>query len=364
MSYKWSQEEQAFLAALYLDGHNSETIAEAFATKFKSKTQNFYPRTVEAIEKKMRTLEQTQTDFGRLQESPADVFKKIFQLQSEFKKDHEVRTVGLPSDANVKILSMSDIHFPFAREDLLNYILENHSDADICVLNGDLFEGYAFSTFAKSKRVSGLLEYRCVFDFVKLCSETFSQVVLVDGNHDIRVSRYLSDNKLEREVTQILRPNLMARIANGEELDPYGTLIKKWDFDNVTYQTSESWYVKIGKTIFAHPHGKGSAEPGFSVKKTMNFFANRYRSDEVDSIVIGHTHKIYKGVVNSKLLIEQGCLADAMDYAFSPKMDFGAENGMNGFAIIYQDEYGNTDFNKSGPIFLGEVLPPKKDIGI
>ena len=37
-------------------------------------------------------------------------------------------------------------------------------------------------------------------------------------------------------------------------------------------------------------------------------------------------------------------------------------HAMNGYTVIYQDKNGNTNFNKSHVVYLGSVLPPKKEI--
>ena len=367
MNYKWSLEELHLLKRLRAT-MNAKEISLEFSKRLKNKALGFRAeRTPDAIHKKCQR-ENITKESCRDYNSKNNPYIKRIQLLNEMQAKYQapslVRTRGLVGEDNIarKILTLSDIHFPFARNDLLKAIIEEHSDADICVLNGDIYEGYAASRWPKAKRINALIEYRCVLEFVKLCSEIFPQVYLVDGNHDIRTAANLKDSGFEKERSQVLRPNLMARIANGEVLDETGMLVDKLDFSNVHYEQRESWYVRIGKTIFAHPWNKGGAAPGYSVRKVNDFFNNRYSQDDYDSIVIGHTHKVYKGVVNSRLLIEQGCLAGLMGYAFSPRMKFGTDNGMNGYAVIYQDEAGNTDFNWSGPVFLGEVLPPKKSV--
>ena len=35
---------------------------------------------------------------------------------------------------------------------------------------------------------------------------------------------------------------------------------------------------------------------------------------------------------------------------------------MNGYAVIYQDSDGNTNFNLSTPVYLGTHVPVKKEI--
>jgi predicted phosphodiesterase len=288
----------------------------------------------------------------------AEQIKKIQAIYEEASEDYPV---GRPASTSRKILSLSDIHFPLARMDFLLDAIEDHKDADICVLNGDIFEGHMFSTFEKHKRIAAIDEYRAAFEFVSLCSEVFPVVYLVDGNHDVRTAKALARNGFETEASQIFRPNLMARLANGEFLDETGLVLEQAKFDNVIYDQRESWYLRIGRTLFAHPHGRGNGKPGGTVQTVANYFNSRYQAGAIDSVVIGHTHKFYKGVHQGQLLIEQGCMSGLMSYAHSPKMDFFG-GAVNGYAVIYQDEEGNCDFNKSGPIFQGYVMPPKKSV--
>ena len=187
--------------------------------------------------------------------------------------------------------------------------------------------------------------------------------MLTEGNHDDRAARALKGVGMGKDASQVLRPNLLARIANGERLDATGMLVEKLDFSNVLFEQRESWYVKIGKTLFIHPSTKGSANPGFTVQKWYRKFAQRYTREEFDSIVCGHTHQIYKGIWCSTMLIEQGCLAGLLAYSWKKNAIFDG-NSQNGYAVIYQDADGNTDFNLSGPIFVGEMLPPKKAAAI
>ena len=362
MSYnKWTAEEEHLLKLL-ISTNSYQEISEEFQRRVSKGIAGFSSeRTAEAIRKKCDRDNITSETFETYENN--DPFRKTFdalkKLQAKFSPDKEVRRIGL-TDGEIKIVSLSDIHFPFSRDDLLEQVIEEHKDADIFVINGDMLESYSASMFPKSKKVPMLIEYQCAFKFVKLISELVPHVVLVNGNHDARASRYMKDTGFPEDVAQVLRPDLLARIANGEELDDTGMLVQKHEFANVHYEQSESWYVKIGKTLFVHPWNRGGSAPGYTVKKVNDYFSRRYKDSDYDSVVVGHTHKLYQGIINSKLLIEQGCFADVMDYAFSPKMQYNSDNGMNGYAIIYQDKDGNTDFNKSGFKFLGEVLPPKK----
>lgn len=302
-----------------------------------------------------------------LNETQKPTLDPHWKLLQDITKKHQdsfvmnAKGIMPPTQATTKILSLSDIHFPFANTAALMQAIKDHEDADIVVLNGDILEGYIFSVFDKSKSVAALDEYNAAFAFVDLLRKRFPKVVLVDGNHDVRASRAVKAAGLSSGASQVLRPNLIARIANGERLDNTGKLIEKLNFNNVFYQANESWYVKIGKTLFIHPHGGVGSTPGSTVKKQSIRFNTRYASNEIDSIVCGHTHQIYKGIINNQLLIEQGCMAGVLAYAWEPKVEYNS-NGQTGYAVIYQDKDGNTDFNRSGPIYLGEAIPPKKSI--
>ena len=364
---KWSSAEEALCLAL-LDTHTASQISEEIYKKVSKKAAGFTERSASAVNRKCLRMGWSPSE-GWRQDVPAktvdeealqwDTIKEVITKHKTLAVNN-TRGVLDPSTITTKILSLSDIHFPFANEACLRSALTAHADADICVLNGDIFEGYAFSHFEKSKSVAALDEYRAAFAFVEMIADSFPKVILVSGNHEARASRSLKDAGL-KDASQIFRPDLLARIANGERLDETGKLIEKVDFSNVLYQQSESWYVRIGKALFIHPSGMGGGGTGAMVGKHAKRFNCRYNHDEIDTVVCGHVHKIYKGVVNNQLLIEQGCMADFLDYAWTSKAEF-LDNAQNGYAVIYQDKDGNTDFNLSGPVYLGEVLPPKKSI--
>lgn len=362
----YTEEESKLLRELLVKQVPRSEIHKEFVRAHEASREGFVVlRTLDGIKRKAARCKARRSKARRPEpktNNDQEIFDILKEIQSEYKERSVVRTVGLIPKEKIarKILSLSDIHFPFANVDYLNQAVNDHSDADIVVINGDLMDGYIFSTYEKEGKVAALKEYMAAFEFIKMLSERFPAVHLVNGNHDARISRRLKSMGFEKERSQILRPDLLARIQNGERLDENGRLVEKLDFSNVFYEQRESWYVKIGKTLFVHPWGKGSAKAGFTAQRVNDYFSTRYNPEEYDSVVVGHVHKCYKGVINSKLLIEQGCLSDLMGYSHSAQLSY-INNGMNGYAVICQDAEGNTSFNHSGFIFLGEVLPPKKD---
>jgi predicted phosphodiesterase len=355
---KWQEEEEHLLRVLRPTNSYNE-IAEEFRRRTEKKLPGHkIVRSAEAIRKKCQrddiAVEDTYTD------PYEERWELIKNLQKEYFMDAESNRTGIVDEISRKILTLSDIHFPFAMVDELDKAIELHSDADVVVINGDMLDGYAFSTYGRAKRIAALKEYRAAFEFVRRLSENFPKVVIVSGNHDRRPAKTLARNDFEKDATQILRPDLLARIANGEVLNEAGEMVEMLAFDNVVYQKYDSWYVRIGQTIFCHPDAYQGGNPGATVIRLCDYFIKRIGGDKFDSVVVGHTHRLYKGIVMNKLLIEQGAMAARMPYQH--KADLRFPHAMNGYAVIYQDSEGNTDFSNSRIYYLGSQLPPKKEI--
>ena len=355
---KWQEEEEHLLRILRSTNSYTE-IAEEFRRRFEKKLPGHRTiRTSESVRKKC--IRDNITQEAVYNDPYEERWDKIKSMQEEYFMDAESNRVGIIEEATRKILTLSDLHFPFALVDELNKAVELHKDADVVVINGDMLDGYAFSTYGRAKRIAALKEYRAAFEFIRELSERFPKVVIVSGNHDRRPAKTLARNDFEKDATQILRPDLLARIANGEVLNEAGEMVEMLAFDNVLYQKYDSWYVRIGQTIFCHPDAYQGGNPGATVTRLCDYFNKRIGGDKFDSVVVGHTHRLYKGIVMNKLLIEQGAMAARMPYQH--KSDLRFPHAMNGYAVIYQDSEGNTDFSESRIYYLGSQLPPKKEL--
>ena len=357
---KWQPEEEHLLRVLVPTNSHIE-MAEEFRRRYEKKLPGFtFLRTYDAVRKKCTREDITPEGVASYEDPFTERWDFIKELNEEYKLEAEHVSIGLVDCPTRKILSISDMHYPFALEEEIENAINDHSDADICVLGGDIMDGYAFSTFSRARRIAAIYEYMAAFELVQMCAETFPMVVLIEGNHDRRPAKTLVRSDFEKEATQILRPDLLARIANGEKINEAGELVERVEFGNVYYSQFDSWYVRIGKTVFCHPDSFFGGSIGGTAEKMLEYFDKRLGVDGFDSVVLGHSHRIMSAIVFNKLLIEQGSLSSRMPYENRSNMRY--PHSMNGYSVIYQDEEGNTDFNSSHIVYLGSEIPPKKDI--
>jgi predicted phosphodiesterase len=306
----------------------------------------------EDIEEKI-LINQTKRTVSKEALLPLSEFDAVL-LQIQEKKQHLLQAsnkrfekLGNPDKANLKILSLSDFHIPFENSDVINHALKNHGDADILVINGDLFDMYSVSKWPKNKSVLLEHEYRLVFDYIKMFSERFKEVHITKGNHDARLQSYFSSH-IDPAISFITHPDAIERISLGYNVGPSGHLDKVCDFNNVFYSSGPySWYTKIGDVIFAHPSngGKAPMRTGVGVAEYFN------EREDFSTVVVGHSHRMGCVFWRNKLVIEQGCCCLPQDYEADAKMQYGMQTF--GYATIYMNSEGRVDFDKSRPVYYG-----------
>lgn len=267
--------------------------------------------------------------------------------------DTKTRPAKAPAilKGNRKILSLSDWHIPFHRAELIEEAIHEHKDADVVVVNGDFLDMYAASTFTKHKHIPLIKEYNIGLKYIQKLSNSFPEVHLVSGNHEDRLTKMFS-KLISMDVSSLVCTDILSRLQNGEMYDTDGTVKELLPFDNVFYDQKNRFYTRIGQTLFVHP-SKYKSGPGGTVQAVASYFFGRF---PFDSVVVGHTHQAGTYHYKGHLLIEQGCLAKALEYQISPELSYGQQN--NGYAVIYQDKDGNTDKRNSRHIWCDSLPHP------
>jgi Icc-related predicted phosphoesterase len=235
-----------------------------------------------------------------------------------------------------KVLSLSDLHSPFINFKACNKALLDNQDADILVLNGDVYDGYAMSHFDKIKDVNFDVELAKVEKFLEVVTKMFKLVVWVGGNHDLyRFEKFVAKNCGGMK-------DFIMKNAN-----PMEYLAKK--FNNVIV-VPHNW-VEIGDVIFSHPEDFANAELKTVVDTDVRLRSIRQFIPNPDyrAVVIGHTHQLGKVVKNGILLAEQGCMCHLYDYKFQRP----AKNSwVTGYAVVEYDENMKVIFNKTNMITI------------
>lgn len=260
-------------------------------------------------------------------------FCMIPQKVAKLKELHTTLTEMKPK----KILSLSDLHAPNIDFAAVEEAVKNNLDADMCLLNGDVFDGQALSSFDKMKEFDIEVELNQVFQLLDVLTEKFAYVVWVGGNHDMaRFNKFVMKN-----FGPSMRDFVMKR------LNPMDYIAEK--YDNLIIVPHD--WVQIGDVLFAHLHNFSSVEMKTVVTVNDIFNALRLSLPEPNyrALIIGHTHHMGWLIKNGVLLAEQGCLCFDMDYRFNKPTKIRWETG---YAIIEFDDNMKAKFNDTKIIHI------------
>lgn len=230
-----------------------------------------------------------------------------------------------------KILSLSDLHSPFINFSACNKALLDNQDADILVLNGDVYDANAMSHFDKIKDVDFELELSKVEKLLDVVTKMYECIVWVGGNHDmLRFEKFVAKNCGGMK-------NFFLKNAN-----PMEYLAKK--YNNVII-VPHNW-VQIGDVIFGHPEEFSSTEMKTVVNASERFQSIKHLMPEPNyrAVIIGHTHQVGSLIKNDKLLIEQGSLCHVYDYKFQKP---SKNKWQLGYAVVMFDDDMKVIFNET-----------------
>lgn len=254
----------------------------------------------------------------------------------------EADSVGTKVDK--RILSLSDLHIPFNLP--LDTVKNYAGKVDVLVLNGDIEDCQSCSKFPKKYRVdvtTEMIETRqFIIDLVHILQP--KEVVVVKGNHEHRMGRYLSD-RLNEDLMNLMPDTPMDLIINDgfknrDRLNKtetwYSPLTEVFADEGVSISYTGEWWRRVGNTIFAHPltYSSGMLK---TTEKAVEYFL-RVEKD-FDTIVLGHTHKLGSYIQGNVRMYEQGCLCDLNKLTYNDGL-LTIPN-QNGFIYLCQDKDGN-----------------------
>lgn len=264
--------------------------------------------------------------------------------------------VGNPVGATQKVLTISDLHIPFINKYVIEHAIENHRDAQVLVINGDLFDNYLVSKWPKDKIILLQWEYQIAIRWIKFFAEIFPNVVLVCGNHDQRSIKHFA-SQIDPVASFLVSADMLDRLAQGYDFTEEGYFEQVHHLPNVHYNRGlMNWYTVQGKTVFVHPLKGFSTVPGATSLKWSKYFQDR---EDYQCLVMAHTHRQSHLYRKNRLLLEQGCCCLPMEYEVN---GHGTMDGqIFGYATVEMDKVGNVDFDNSKTHYVGTGSPVKID---
>jgi predicted phosphodiesterase len=238
----------------------------------------------------------------------------------------------------IKVLYLADLHIPFTMYKEVTGIVNRNLDADIVVINGDLFDLFAVSKFAKDKEVALRRELAEGREFLEFLARRFKDIVITEGNHERRLKSYIR-SVIPPDIQFLFPDDVIKMVVDGETLG-------KEELENV--HVVGSWWFKLFDTIFAHPDNYSSANLK-TVQNTSEYFTI-IKNISHRACIIGHTHRAGKLVNGEVLLMETGCLCHDMDYHNGS--NFTRTKWTRAYATMVIEANGEIDFNKSDVVFV------------
>lgn len=255
----------------------------------------------------------------------------------------------------LKILVVPDLHAPFHNREAVAAMLEREKDADICVLMGDIGDGYSLSRFLKYDTVPYEQELASVTVLLQTFSERFPIVRVVEGNHD--------GPRLEKQLLERLSKDMVAAVRSmtGGTLDPIEALCRRFpNIERVSPQTKNGhkakWMTKIGDAVFTHAEAF-SRVPGATLRRVEEWltdFEQVVNIEDFRVVIQAHTHQLsWLPWKSDRLLIECGCLCETAGYMISPRL--GGRPQRVGYVVLHQVD-GKTDVNATRVVWLEPEL--------
>lgn len=260
-----------------------------------------------------------------------------------------------------KIVVASDFHVPFHHGESVSELFRRESDADVCIVGGDLMDFYSVSRFMKYEKVDVLDELAATSLMIEQLASTFPKVVIIEGNHDRpRFEKALRSN-LEHapDVLHVIEWLVSFHATpsyQGPILSPIAAMASR--YPNVRIAQSSvgnhrvGWFTQYGDALIAHTE-KYSKVPGAVLRQVDEYFSDFekvYGLSDWRVVFQAHTHAMgWFPWRADRLLVELGCLCKTHGYQLTPSAMGRPQR--NGYATLVQ-ENGKTLMSSVRPHWL------------
>jgi hypothetical protein len=261
-----------------------------------------------------------------------------------------------PSAKAKRIVVVNDIHDPFKDEEAFKeFLRRERGKADLCILAGDGCDMWSWSRWPKGTyRCSPKEELLAHKKTLHALAETFSDTVVIPGNHVDRAVKYMQGKGLPPEMMDYL--NFCAPAA----LSPYAFLLA--DIPNIKMASpmkngdaKYSFLYQIGDLVIGHPE-VFSIIPNRAVSTFIHWLQSFALPmglvQDFKVAGIGHTHQAGKTFADYGVVgFEMGCMQTLPDYSADPKLRGAKRPPVIGYTVFIQED-GVTNVEESNFIPL------------
>lgn len=237
-----------------------------------------------------------------------------------------------------------DFHAPFQDNEAVAELIANESGkTDTLIISGDLMDFYSISRFLKYEHVPIEQEIAGADALLAQLASAFSDVLVVEGNHDAP--------RFEKQLRSLLSPEMMhcIELLTGGNLSIVKMLAKR--YGNVRFAPMKAgphalgWLTQVGDLVVTHAE-KFSITPGAAVRKIeegLSDFAHVYGLEPWRVLLQAHTHA-YSMIPwhADKLLCEGGAMCVTHGYQLTARM--GGRPQRIGYTTLTQTDF-KTDLN-------------------
>ncbi len=230
-----------------------------------------------------------------------------------------------------RIVLASDIHAPYHRQDLLAEIVANEADdTDVLIIGGDISDSFSKSHYVRYKQhFSDREEFAAVRGVLQFLSENFRRVIVLRGNHDERLKKWLMMT-LHLTCGEVELLNYLAQTAGALEFnlaDPISALAV--GLPNVeiaplvTHGYADySFFYQHGDLIVSHAE-RFSIIAGKAADQSARWFRDKAIPMGIvqpfNVLAQSHTHQYAQYYGDGGVwMFETGCLAATPDYDGNP----------------------------------------------
>lgn len=302
---------------------------------------------------------------GEIESGDFDVQMNVYRQYIGWHKEAAICSLPPTCNPDRKIVIANDFHAPFQHEGALAELIRREAaDTDLLVLGGDVADMWSFSRFSKLRRVSTPIhDFQQTQKVMNTLSENFRAIDIIEGNHCTRQWKYMAE-LLPVEVLEYLEVVAPAAIHPLEKICE--------ELPNVNFvQPRQTGFAEfpflhqVGDAIISHAEVY-SKIPNRAVGNLIQWLQSFATPSGIVNpnwrvALQAHTHQAGKTHCDfGKVGFELGCMCHTQEYQGSPKIQ-SVRPIVRGWTVLYQDENGRTDINRSHFHQFEEPAEPIKD---